>query len=117
MLKSRVFQQRERDSNPRYPVRDTPVFETGPISHSGISPNRGFAAAFRGKLLARRNLRCSPQAGGQSIRVYSNLLALTRLRQAKRQALRVRFSRVHRSVKVPDLFADSAAGWIVVRVG
>jgi hypothetical protein len=30
--------RRDRDSNPRYPVKDTTVFETAPIGRSGISP-------------------------------------------------------------------------------
>src|SRR2546423_569108 len=30
--------RRGRDSNPRYPVKGTTVFETAPIDHSGTSP-------------------------------------------------------------------------------
>lgn len=33
----RLFQRKERDSNPRYDKRTT-VFETVPIDHSGIFP-------------------------------------------------------------------------------
>lgn len=32
--------RRGRDSNPRYPVRDIPVFETGPFNRSGTPPFR-----------------------------------------------------------------------------
>ena len=36
--KSRKNERRGRDSNPRYPKKGTPVFETGSISHSDTSP-------------------------------------------------------------------------------
>jgi hypothetical protein len=35
---TRQNQRRGGDSNPRYAVKHTPVFETGPIGHSGTSP-------------------------------------------------------------------------------
>ena len=44
--------RREWDSNPRYPVRSTTVFETAPFNRSGIPPrkNARLEAVARGTL-------------------------------------------------------------------
>jgi hypothetical protein len=67
-----TFWRRERDSNPRCPVRDTTVFETVPFNHSGTSPGYcipyattvlAAAAALRLNIAARVSLRRNAREG------------------------------------------------------